>query len=105
MIALLWVFGAGLAGLRADVIPPWQKRIQHTVRFTNAKAVTKYVLYIFPRDWNRHPPGNISVRVPANGVVDINQLNPTAVQQAKGIISFLSTTITARPSFKDSRPL
>jgi hypothetical protein len=86
--ALLWVFGVGFAGLRADVIPPWQKRIQHTVRFTNAKGVTKYVLYIFPRDWNRNPPGNTSVRVPINGVVDINQLNPTAIHQAKGIYLF-----------------
>jgi hypothetical protein len=88
IITLLWVFGAGLAALRADLIPPSEKWIQHTVRFANAKELTEYVLYIFPRDLDRNSPGNSSVRVPANGVVGISGLNPLAVAQAKGIYLF-----------------
>ena len=88
IVTLWWVFAAILSSLRADVIPPWRKSIQQTVRFANAKDVTSYVLYIFPRDFSRNEPGNSSVRVPTSGVVSVSDLNPTAVAQAKGIYLF-----------------
>jgi hypothetical protein len=88
IIALLWVLGAVNAGLRADLIPPWNKPIRHTVRFANASEVTKFVLYIFPRDLDRKMPGSSSVRVPIDGVVEISALNPLAVSEAKGIYLF-----------------
>jgi hypothetical protein len=85
LILALWVIGAGSAGLRADLLPRNHRHVQHTVRFANAKEVTNYIFYIYPRDLSGDSPGNSAAPVPADGVMGISALNPLAVMKAKDI--------------------
>jgi hypothetical protein len=56
-----------VSSVRADLLPPGQKPVEHVLRIENTKEYPDHVFFIYPRDINRGLPGNTSVRVGDNG--------------------------------------
>lgn len=66
-LLLVAVSAICVPSVRADLLPPGQKPVEHLLRIENIKEYPDHVFFIYPRDLNRGQPGNTSVRVGDNG--------------------------------------
>lgn len=55
------------SSVRADLLPPGQKPVQHLLRIENIKDFPDHYFFVYPRDLARKLPGNSSVRVNDQG--------------------------------------